>query len=134
MLKSKLTQYTSATLIACALLSGCAPAVPVQDARLTVLSAGSTAPIQIVKQDVSIRLSSGYTRTLAAQSKWRLVGRLPEGNVLRPVDTIFTIEGKQVHEAYLVVSSRQLVGFYLPGESHYSPLESPVFINLGEIQ
>jgi hypothetical protein len=134
MLNSKMTVYTKAALLACVLLSACAPAVPVEDAHLMTLPVATAAPIRTVQQDVVIHLSSGYERTVTAQSKWRLIGRLPQGEVLRPVGTIFTIEGKQEHEAYLVVTADKLTGFYLPGESHYSPLENPVSINFGEIQ
>lgn len=79
-----------------------------------------------------MRLSSGYERKLAVGSRWRLIGTLPQGDVLRPMNGIFTIEGRQVHEAYLVVSGTRLVGFYLPGETHFSPLDSPVSLTFGE--
>lgn len=57
---------------------------------------------------------------------------MPQGDVYRPVGTIFTIEGRKVHEAYLVIRDRTLGGFYLPGEQNYSPLSTAVALNLGE--
>ena len=70
---------------------------------------------------------------LAEGSRWQRVGALPEGEVYRPVGTVFTIEGRNVHEAYLVVSpARTLVGFYLPGESRLSLLPNPVQLSLKE--
>jgi hypothetical protein len=83
--------------------------------------------------DVPIRLSTGYTRTVAARSRWRSVGVLPQGTVYRPVDSVFAIEGRQVHEAYLVLRGASLQGFYLPGEGNYSALldEIPLPLNQG---
>jgi len=82
---------------------------------------------------VKIRLDTGYYRNkeLAAQSRWRRVGRLPEGNVYRPVASVFSVEGRQVHEAYLVVRDNMLVGFYLPVESAFSPLEPAIQLPQG---
>jgi hypothetical protein len=51
--------------------------------------------------------------------------------VYRPIGIAFAIEGKQVHEAYLVVSGSTLRGFYLPGESAYSPLAAEIQLPLG---
>jgi hypothetical protein len=59
------------------------------------------------------------------------VGILPEGTVYRPIGTVFSIEGRNVHEAYLVVHAGAVRGFYLPAESRYSPLPNPVTFNQG---
>ncbi|MGU7774195.1 hypothetical protein ACV229_28965 [Burkholderia sp. MR1-5-21] len=113
-------------------LAGCAPAIPVQDAHLV---ASATAPaIRVVKQEATVRLSSGYTRRIAAGSQWRDVGSVRQGRVYRAVNTVFAIEGRQVHEAYLVLSGDALVGFYLPGETHFSPLDPPMPLQLGDLQ
>ncbi|QCX52193.1 hypothetical protein [Ralstonia solanacearum] len=114
-----------------ALLAGCAPAVPVQDAHLNGL-ASPVQPVRVLQRTVIVQLPTGYKRKLAEGSRWRPVGSLPQGEVLRPVDGIFTIVGRQVHEAYLVVSGADLMGFYLPGEEHFSPLDSPLFLTFGE--
>ena len=98
----------------------------------SAMSAGG--PHFVIRSDVDIRLSTGYRRTLPAKSEWRLAGRVPQGNVFRPIGTVFTIEGRNIHEAYLVMSGRDLVGFYLPGESQYSALASPVALPIGEQQ
>lgn len=78
---------------------------------------------------VEIRLPSGYRRVLQGGSRWRLMGHLPQGGVYRPVGTVFSIEGRQVHEAYLVIDPNDaLAGFYLPGEARYSPLDPAVHL------
>lgn len=112
-------------------LGGCALAMPVQDAHLST-PATAMQPAKVLQREVTVRLSSGYERKLATGSHWRPTGSLAQGEVLRPVDGIFTIEGRHVHEAYLVVSGTNLVGFYLPGEEHFSPLDSPVSLTFGE--
>lgn len=75
-----------------------------------------------------------YYNWMAAKSVWKPVGRVPQGAVYRPVGTIFTIEGRQVHEAYLVLNDKKLVGFYLPGEQNYSPLSTAVPLTFGETE
>jgi len=122
-----------AGLIAAAAISlgACAPMVPLAPAQFTPLPAASAAGEQRIANTTEVRLGYGYTRRLAAGSRWRAVGSLPQGQVYRPVGTVFTIEGRQVHEAYLVVAADQLVGFYLPGEDHYSPLASPIPLSFG---
>lgn len=95
----------------------------------------ATKPSQIqLKAPVEVHLDTGYTRTLEPGSRWQRVGSLPQGSVYRPVGTVFTIEGRQVHEAYLVIAASSLVGFYLPGESTYSPLSKAVSLTTGESQ
>ncbi len=118
-------------LLLAGFLVGCAPAVPVQEAHLIGL-ASPTQPVRVLQREAIILLSSGYTRKLAEGSRWRVIGSLPQGEVLRPVDSVFTIEGRQVHEAYLVVSGVTLMGFYLPGEEHFSPLNPPLSLTFGE--
>lgn len=119
--------------IAVACLGACAPMVHTAPATLATDNATGPSRIQL-KSATEIRLETGYTRTLAAGSSWQRVGTLPQGAVYRPVGTIFTIEGRQVHEAYLVIAGQRLVGFYLPGEQAYSPLSTAVSITTGESQ
>ncbi|CAB3803398.1 hypothetical protein LMG28614_05811 [Paraburkholderia ultramafica] len=105
------------------MLSACAPSIPVQNTQFVPVTA-TQQRVRIVSQ-VDVRLTSGYSRQVRGGSLWRPVGQVPQGLVLQPVGSVFTIEGRQVHEAYLVVKEDALVGFYLPGESHFSPLASP---------
>ena len=112
-------------------LIGCAPAIPVQEAQLAAPGA-RPHPVRMLQREATVRLSTGYERKLAEGSRWRPIGSLPQGEVLRPMDSVFTIEGRQVREAYLVVSDTRLVGFYLPGEARFSPLETSLFLTFGE--
>ncbi|AXV76815.1 MULTISPECIES: hypothetical protein [Ralstonia solanacearum species complex] len=126
------SKFLNALIVLGALaLTGCAPSIPVQEAQLAA-SEMPPRPVRVLQREATVRLYTGYERKLAEGSRWRPIGSLPQGEVLRPVDSVFTIEGRQVHEAYLVVSDTRLVGFYLPGEAHFSPLATSLSLTFGE--
>jgi hypothetical protein len=78
-------------------------------------------------RNIHIELPTHYARTLPKGGRWRKVGTVPQGNVYRSIDDTFTIEGRNMHEAYLVLTdTHALIGFYLPGESSLSMLPSPL--------
>jgi hypothetical protein len=112
-------------------LCGCAAIVPVEQARLAPLSAQASVAVLVLSRSVEVRLSTGYGRVLPAGSRWKPVGVLPQGMVYQRLGDVFSIEGRHVHEAYLVVKSSVLQGFYLPGESSFSRLNLPVSLPLG---
>ncbi|MBN3818969.1 hypothetical protein G3N57_21150 [Paraburkholderia sp. Se-20369] len=115
-----------------AALAGCAPAIVVQDAHL--VAPATDVPNRVVQQEAIIHLSTGFNRRIAAGTQWRFVGSLPQGRVFRAVNKVFAIVGRQEHEAYLVLDDNRLVGFYLPGEAHFSPLDPPVSLQLGDVR
>lgn len=121
-------------ILALLALGGCAPMVQTAPVQLKPLADGASVRAVRFESNAEVRLDTGYTRTLAQSSVWKPAGRLAQGTVYRPADTVFTIEGRQVHEAYLVIQDKRLVGFYLPGEQSYSPLTTAVPITTGEIQ
>lgn len=110
------------------MLCACAPSIPVQSTEL--IPAIATQQRVRLTSSVTVRLTSGYSRKLRSGSLWQPVGTIAQGVVLRPVGEVFTIEGRQVHEAYLVIKVDAIVGFFLPGESHFSPLEPPQSITI----
>jgi len=109
------------------LLFGCASDLRRDSVEMSPLEPGKSRVIKVTA-DVSFRLSSGYSRTIAANSEWRSVGRISSGTVFQPVGRVFSIEGAHVHEAYLVLQQDYLVGFYLPGEQKVSMLDPPVMV------
>jgi hypothetical protein len=119
--------------MAALLLSACAATVSVEPAHFMPLVAGATAPAMRLRSQVDVKLATGYTRVLPTGSQWRAVGSLTKGTVYQRVDGVFSIEGRHVHEAYLVVHRSALQGFYLPGEGNFSPLTPPVSLPLGEL-
>lgn len=50
-------------------------------------------------RDIEIQLSTGYRRTLRQGTVWMAAGRIAEGEVYKPRDTVFSVEGTNVHEA-----------------------------------
>jgi hypothetical protein len=82
----------------------------------------SPVPIYTV-HPVQLQLAGGYERLIPARTEFIEAGRLKQGNILRPTRHVLTVEGAHVHEAYLVVIDDTIVGFYLPVERAFSPLE-----------
>lgn len=112
-------------------LGGCASEVVRYPVSLSAADRQSSRQY-VVLQSASIRFDSGYERTLSAGTELVEVGTIKQGRVLRPVSTVFTIEGAHTHEAYPVVSDGRLVGFYLPVEGAFSPLSLSISLPIQE--
>jgi len=116
-------------LFACALLfAGCASKLVTEPVELALAAPGAEASTLRLSYSVDVRLDSGYSRTLRAGTTWKRIGSIPEGEVWEPVDTVLTVEGRYLHEAYLVVNERQLVGFYLPVADAFLRLREAIFL------
>lgn len=119
-------------LAACGLIVvGCASEVTRSSAELTTDNLHLNKKLSSASA-VSLTLDSGYARTIAAGTEFVEIGHLKQGIVLKPTATTFTVEGANMHEAYLVVAKEHIVGFYLPVEHAYSPLSQSVVISLQE--
>ncbi|MEO7497089.1 MAG: hypothetical protein ABIT83_04285 [Massilia sp.] len=111
-----------AMIFACLLMlgqAGCAVQHTHVDAPMTVVS--ETPGRWTLTQTLPLTLQTGYSRILKQGSRWTVVGQLSQGTVYRPYHDVFTLEGANTHEAYLVVANDVLVGFYLPAEAGFSP-------------
>jgi len=86
----------------------------------------------VLVKNVNIQFDGGYKRILKQGTKWNCIGRIVQGEVYKTKDQILTIEASNVFEAYIVVSSRKLVGFYLPVEHAFSALEHPIDLVIDE--
>jgi len=114
-------------VLGCALIAGCTSEV----VRSSVTLAESSEHSQIeLAESTDVDSSSRYSRELPANSVWELRGTIPQGKVYRRIDGIFTVEGTQIHEAYLVLSGDRVVGFYLPVERAYSPAREAVSLKI----
>lgn len=114
-----------AAVCAVASLIGCATDVRRSSADFRALDASQRTSIEVTGR-VTLNLATGYQRSIITGSRWERVGVVAQGDVYRPVGTVFTIEGANMHEAFLVVKDSQIAGFYLPGEGAYSALDTPV--------
>ncbi len=81
---------------------------------------------------VPVDFSTGFRRTLKKGTHWRRVGTLPEGEVFEPIDSVFTVEGRHIREAYLVTDDGVLIGFFLPVEDAFVPLSNPVSLHISK--
>jgi hypothetical protein len=129
-----LRKFSVALIAASSLaLAACAPMVATAPTKIALTAQTQPArQIRILKM-AHVTLDTGYQRDIPLDSIWRYAGDVPQGQVFRPVKSVFTIEGRQVHEAYLVISDAALVGFYLPGESNYSALSNRVLLTIGNV-
>ena len=105
----------------CLSLVLCSCAVQQTPAVISLVPAGDSVE-RTLASALAIQLNTGYHRTLKVGSHWRQIGSVPQGAVYKPYLDVFTIEGAHIHEAYLVVESAMLVGFYLPAERSYVSL------------
>lgn len=115
-------------LLAAAFLAGCASEVVRTPVTIEVDVAQTTQ--MLIDKDVDITLDGGYHRTLRSGTTLTRVGKIDQGAIFKPSNTVFTVEGRHVHEAYIVLHKGALVGFYLPVEKAYSPLSRT--INIGQ--
>lgn len=116
-------------LAALACVPGCASEVVRQPAELFGADA-SPSKHYVVARAVSIRLDSGYQRTIEAGTEFIEIGTARQGVVLKPMHAVLTVEGAHMHEAYPVVQNARIVGFYLPVEKAFSPLSHPTALYL----
>ena len=115
---------TALAMLASLAPAACAAQLALQPASLQP----PTAPAaQRSVSEVAVgRSSAGYLREIPAGTRVELVGRIAEGEVWRPLNHTLTAEGASVHEAYIVANGGRWVGFYLPVERAYSPLQTSV--------
>ena len=109
------------------MLSGCAFNVikmPTQAAKLAPAS-GPEKTFKLV-ESITITPPHEYQRTLKKGTVWKRIGILPQGEVYNSKDQVLTIEASHVYEAYLVVKQKMLVGFYLPVEKAFTPMDTKV--------
>ena len=113
------------SLIAITCVAACASEVERFSTQFSP-AARSDSSFLVVEKEVNVTPSTGYTRTLKSGSRWKYVGRIPEGAVYKIEDDVFMLEGKHMREAYCVISQDRLVGFFLPVETSFVPLSPPV--------
>lgn len=101
------------------LLCGCAevPQTPVNYEAVTGLAKSFS-----LKTRLELKTTTPYSSDMPANSTWVQVGVIPQGDVYKIKNSVFSVEGRQVHEAYVVVKNDSVIGFYLPYEHTFSAL------------
>jgi len=107
-------------------ISACAAELESSHVRFSSDSEDAERRVLRIPVAVTLTPSTGYSQTLKAGCTWERTGAIPQGEVYRPVGTVFSVEGANWHEAYLVISGNRIVGFYLAGEEAFAPLPQPV--------
>jgi len=102
-------------------LAACAPEITRRPSQLTSTAPPPAETIEVTRAAKVSVGPVGYARVIPQGSTWTRVGRVAEGDVYKPLDSVFTVEGAHVHEAYLVLADDRIVGFYLPVEKAFSP-------------
>ena len=95
--------------------------------------AAQPAPDLQLQSAATFRFGIQYGRELPAGSRWREVGLLAQGTVYRPLNSVFMLDARQAGEAYPVVASGKLQGFFLPRERSFAPVR-PVALTLDKPQ
>jgi hypothetical protein len=113
------------------LILGCAAEVVRTPEQLTVST--QLAQIELTKL-ATIEMGPGNEKKLFTGSRWQSVGNIKQGEVFKPVGTIFSIQGANSHEAYLVLADKKIVGFYLPGDRAWSALSVPITLEYKAVQ
>lgn len=80
----------------------------------------------MLAKEVKAYLGTGFPTTLRAGVRWRHVGSTEAGQVYATSDQVVKVEASNIYEAYIVLSNRSLVGFYLPVEKTLCPLSLPI--------
>ena len=118
-------RLTALFLVCLVTLSGCA--IPVKQVALTSPMVPASGRSFVLAVDAQCApTTGGYSRTLRAGTRWELFGTLDRGDVFRSPDQALTVEGFNVHEAYIVVNGNELVGFFLPVEKTFTPASKHV--------
>lgn len=123
---ARLRTWLLALTLSC--LSACA--LPVKQVKTAEPMVPATGRSFELSAEAECSISTGYDRVLRAGTRWNLFGTLREGEVYRSPDQVLTVEGYNVHEAYLIVKDATLVGFYLPVEQTITPVSKPVSLSI----
>ena len=113
------------------MLGGCAlDIVSVKQAPATLTPVAAASPASLLATDVTVPLGTGFPTKLKQGTKWQRIGTLPQGDVYSTRDQVLTVEASNIHEAQLVVSGGNVVGFYLPVERTFAPAKTPTPLTL----
>jgi hypothetical protein len=122
-------------LLVCVLvLNACAfDLVQVEQVPTQLQTNQDTKKAFVLDKEVRVGLGTGYSRTLKQGTRWAFVGTIPQGDVYKTKDQVLTVEASNIHEAFIVVASGKIIGFYLPVEKTFTPLGEGTELVMKEI-
>jgi hypothetical protein len=113
------------------IVTGCAfDVVHVEQVPTRLEAGGEPADGFVLDAEATVNVGAGYMRTLKRGTRWRYIGRIAQGAVYTTADQVLTVEASNIHEAYIVLRSRELVGFYLPVEKTFAPSPNVVALSM----
>ena len=128
-IRLKMKPFSFLSCLLTVLVTACAPAVVQVPTSPMRLQEGKRMQLS---ETVRVGLSTGYSSVLKAHTEWHLVGKIDQGEIYKTRDQVLTVEGSHIHEAYIVVEDGCLVGFYLPVEQTFSPVDEKVSLPVKE--
>ena len=108
-------------------LGGCAiDLVSVKQVPASLTPLGETVPTLKLQADTPVSIGTGFVTRLKKDTTWRPVGTIAQGEVFATRDQVVTVEASHIHEAQVVLSGGEVVGFYLPVERTFAAAAKPV--------
>lgn len=93
--------------------------IPVQYVKVNTQQSGFK-----LENEVNVDLGTGYSRKLNKGTEWYYISTISQGDIFKTNDQILTVEGSNIFEAFIVMSEKKLVGFFLPVEETYFSLST----------
>jgi hypothetical protein len=116
------------------LLLFCSCSGQVKQVPTQIQSAPTIKNSFVLVKEVNFFLDSNHRRQLNSGTKWDFVDTITQGDVFKTKDQTLTVKATNIFDAYIVISSNKLVGFYLPTEKTFSPLEDSQVLEIREIK
>ena len=124
--KMKCVSIFSMVLFLAVLLNACAfDVVRLKQIPVELQTGSSCMEKFTLTADTKIKAGPGYSRILKSGTLWECVGKLSQGNVYKTKDQILTVEASNIFEANIVVADQTIIGYYLPVERSFYPLDKP---------
>lgn len=106
------------------LLVGCAGPLSLQ--KVAMESMVPPGPVHVLTSEANGAPSSGFSRPLVVGTQLQPIGKIAQGEVLRPLNREIMIIGEDRSEAYPVAEGVTWNGYYLPYEKAFIPLKQPI--------
>jgi len=108
------------------IVSGCAfDLVHIQQVPVAQTTISADKPSWRLGADISLIPARGNKIKLKGGTAWHYVCTIEQGDVYKTKDQIVSVRASNIYEAYIVISSAKMMGFYLPLEKTFSPLREP---------
>jgi hypothetical protein len=131
-MKTYVTQRVAALIVAAFGVGACA--IPVRQVPLAKPIELASGESFTLSSEADFSIGTGYSRTLRSGTHWTLYGSIDAGKVFRSPHQALTVEGYNVHEAYLVIKDNTLIGFYLPVEKTFTPISKAVPLSIENLK